>query len=159
MSKWQLMKTLSESLLPKDTHLLLKGSNPGDILEELLLPLRHDSRVRDWEIFRSSLVPSPSAATPGDDSCIMSLHHCRTDSISSLVLAAGKSQSGIATSETGIKTHLYFIAGIPSALNTEYLRVLGAISRVCRDPDSITELLAATNPVDFISILEKGCSR
>jgi len=146
------MRTLSESLLPKDTHLQLKGSNPGDILEELLMPLRQDSRVRDWEGFRSSIIATPPAVSPGENSCSMTLHHSRSDTVTSLVLAVGRSRSAS-------KSQLYVVAGIPSALNPEYLRVLGAISRVCQESKSIKELLEVPTHAEFISCLEKGCSQ
>ena len=151
------MSTLADSLLTKDIHLHLRSTNHGDALEELLVPLRNDSRVREWEKLRSAIVmAAPSESSEGRDSAMV-LHHARSESASSLVLAVGRSRSGIGSSGHKAKVHLVLVACIPEALNNEYLRILGAISRVCRDPAHFESLLSVTTPLEFMTFLEKGC--
>jgi mannitol/fructose-specific phosphotransferase system IIA component (Ntr-type) len=151
------MNTLCDSLLSKDVRLPLKASDHHDALEEILSSLRSDVRVRDWEELRSTLLSNSLKeqfhAIPG----AMFLHHCRTESVTELILAAGRHTCGIVMPGRKERIHLVFVAAIPEALNTEYLRILGAISRVCNDPASMKELLACGNTVEFLNLLEKGC--
>jgi len=151
------MSILSSSLLPKDIHLHLKGSNHGDVLEELIFPLRSDPRVGNWEKLRASLVASSTKEIFRECPSAMFLHHGRTESVTSLVLAAGRSDFGFISPFQDERIRLVFVAAIPDALNNEYLRILGAISRVCREEEGLSKLLNASDQGAFISVLEKGC--
>lgn len=151
------MSILSDSLLAKNIHLSLKASGHRDAFEELLFPLRGDKRVKDWEKLRSGL----AASLPGEGNplapCPILLHHSRSESVSDLVIAAGRSKDGITLPGQAERIGLVFVAAIPSALNNEYLRILGAISRVCREKSAMRALMEATDPDSFLGILEKEC--
>lgn len=151
------MSILSDSLLAKNIHLSLKASGHHDAFEELLFPLRGDKRVKDWENLRAGL----AASLPGEGNplapCPILLHHSRSESVSDLVIAAGRSKDGITIPGQAERIRLVFVAAIPSALNNEYLRILGAISRVCREKSAMRALMEATDPDSFLGILEKEC--
>jgi mannitol/fructose-specific phosphotransferase system IIA component (Ntr-type) len=151
------MSTLSESLLRKDVRLELKATDPHDSLEEILSPLRGDPRVRDWDRLRETLIANASNDIFREVPGAMFLHHGRTESVSELVLAIGRSSHGIVIPGLQERIHLIFIAAIPEALNNEYLRILGAISRVCHDPFSLRELLDTNDAAEFLALMEKGC--
>jgi len=151
------MSTLSSSLLYKDVRLELKSSDHHDVLEELLLPLRSDARVHDWELLRAAILSNSPDDILREAPSQMLLHHSRTESVSELVLSAGRSIAGIDVPGTRNKIHLVILAAIPEALNNEYLRILGAISRVCRDSSTLKELLESKAPDEFLTLLEKGC--
>ena len=85
------------------------------------------------------------------------LHHGRTESVSSLVLAVGRSSTGLGSKPTGESPRLLIVAAIPEAMNNEYLRILGAISRVCREENCLRALLNAERSDSFLAALEKGC--
>ena len=151
------MNTLSNSLLSKDVRLQLKASDHHDALEEILSPLRSDARVRDWEALRLALLAHSLNETFREVPGAMFLHHCRTESVSDLVLAAGRSTPGILMPGREERVHLIFVAAIPEALNNEYLRILGAISRVCSAPETMQNLLDFENTEEFLTFLERGC--
>lgn len=151
------MSILSDSLLTKNINLSLKASGHRDALEELLSPLRRDDRVKDWERLRSVLASTlPEKADPIAPSRIL-LHHGRCECVSDLLIVAGRSQTGISVPGQEEKVGLVFVAAIPGALNNEYLRILGAISRVCRKDSETTGLMQAPDPASFLRALEKGC--
>jgi mannitol/fructose-specific phosphotransferase system IIA component (Ntr-type) len=153
------MGTLSTSLLSKDIHLELRASNPADALEEVLSSLRSDDRVGDWDSLRVSLLNgSPIDCGPGDHGMII-LHHRRTASVSGMVLAAGRFPLGIAVEGCANQLRMIFVAAIPESLNNEYLRIIGAVSRICGNPDSFDRLMDAQDPAEFLAILEEGCRR
>jgi PTS system fructose-specific IIC component len=151
------MSILSDSLLTKDIRLGLKTSDRGDALEELLSPLRTDPRILDWEMLAGSIRTASNSKNLTGSGGMILLHHGRTESVSSLVLAAGRSATGFEIPGSEDRIHLVFLAAIPETLNNEYLRVLGAISRVCLAPGSLRALLEAPDPANFLSLLEKGC--
>ena len=151
------MSILTDSLLAKDIHLSLKASGHQDAFEELLSPLCSDERVKDWEKLRATLTSSPVACTDSGEHSPILLHHCRSEYVTDLVIAAGRSSSGIPHPDQKGKVELVFVAAIPGSLNNEYLRILGAISRVCRDENALGDLRQASTPASFLKILEKGC--
>jgi mannitol/fructose-specific phosphotransferase system IIA component (Ntr-type) len=87
----------------------------------------------------------------------MLLHHARTESVTALILAAGRRDGGLISSGPGNQARLVFVAIIPEAMNNEYLRILGAIARVCREEDHLKALLEAGDQNQFLSQLEQGC--
>jgi mannitol/fructose-specific phosphotransferase system IIA component (Ntr-type) len=151
------MSILADSLLSKDIHLSLKSSGHQDAIEELLSPLRGDERVKDWEKLRATL----TATLPDRGNSIVLPHillqHGRSESVSDLVIAAGRSKSGIPLPGQEGKADLVFVAAIPGTLNNEYLRILGAISRVCTEGAALSALMESTTQASFLKILEKGC--
>ncbi len=151
------MSTLCDSLLTKDVKLQLKASDHHDALEEILTPLRSDVRVRDWEELRETLLSNSVKEPFRDFPGAMFLHHCRTESVTELVLAAGRNPSGMFMPGREERIHLVFVAAIPEALNNEYLRILGAISRICSNPATMKELIDCENTAEFLALLEKGC--
>jgi len=151
------MSTISDSLLTKDIHSQLKANDHRDALEELLSPLRSDSRVRDWTQLRSSLLADFPNEHFAESPSTLFLHHGRTESVSSLVLALGRSKEGLALPGQEHRVHLVIAAAIPEELNNEYLRILGAISRICREPSTLSGLLEAKGQSEILTLLEKGC--
>jgi mannitol/fructose-specific phosphotransferase system IIA component (Ntr-type) len=153
------MGTLASSLLAKDIHLALRAGNTADALEEVLSGLRNDGRVKDWDTLRSSLVNgSPIDCGPGQNGMII-LHHRRTAGITSMVLAAGRFSPGIAIEGCMAPLRMVFVAAVPESLNNEYLRIIGAVSRICGNPDSFERLMGAADSAEFLHILEEGCRR
>jgi mannitol/fructose-specific phosphotransferase system IIA component (Ntr-type) len=153
------MGTLASSLLAKDIHLTLRSGNSADALEEVLSGLRNDRRVKDWDILRSSLVNgSPIDCGPGENGMII-LHHRRTPGITSMVLAAGRFPSGISVEGCTALLRMVFVAAVPESLNNEYLRIIGAVSRICGNPESFERLMGAADSAEFLHILEEGCRR
>lgn len=153
------MATLSAALLAKDIHLDLRSSNPGDALEEVLSSLRNDNRVADWKDLRDSLAQgSPIDCGPGENGMII-LHHRRTSSISGMVLAAGRFNRGLSVTGCDRALRMLFVAAIPESLDNEYLRILGAVSRVCGDGNSFARLMNAGDTGTFLAVLTEGCRR
>jgi len=151
------MNLIAESLRSKDLRLALKATDHRDALEEVLSGFRSDARVRDWEKLRASLQTDSANETFRENPSAMFLHHSRTESVTGLILAVGRSKEGLSIAGREEKIHLIFVAAMPTAMNNDYLRILGAVARVCREPSSFQELLNAEDPAGFLSVLEKGC--
>jgi mannitol/fructose-specific phosphotransferase system IIA component (Ntr-type) len=76
-----------------------------------------------------------------------------------MVLAAGRFTPGLPVQGCDRPLRMIFVAAIPESLDNEYLRVLGAVSRICGDEHSFERLMTASDSAVFISILEEGCRR
>ena len=149
------MTPISEILLPAQINLALAARDQAGGVDEVLSKLNGDPRVQDWSALMQS-VTERNAPALSCNSCGICIAHGRTNAVSSLVMAAGRSSKGLASPEVRDKVRLVFVAGIPSAFDSEYLRIVGAIARLCRDKSLLDKLLAAQDPGDFIKLLSVG---
>lgn len=147
------MISLEEALLPGHINLSLVADNKSAAIREVVGTLRGDSRVENWNELEKSILErnAPAVVSGGCGICIA---HGRTSAVSSIVMAAGRSEKGISFSEIEVPVRLIFVAGIPVALSSEYLRLVGAIARICRDEVALHKLLALKDPQKFVDFLK-----
>jgi PTS system fructose-specific IIA component len=139
-------------------NLSLRADAKTAAVEEVLSALRGDERVTNWEELRKVVVErdAPAIEHEGRSICIA---HGRTKAVTALTMAAGRSEAGVICPETKLRVHLLFVVGIPSTMDSEYLRLVGAIVRVCRDEALMAELLAAPDGGAFVEGLASATVR
>jgi mannitol/fructose-specific phosphotransferase system IIA component (Ntr-type) len=147
------MISFSQILLPEHINLHLDATDQNSAVEELLFPLRGDIRIPDWGALHSAVFDRDAPAVPVDETCAIVIAHGRTNAVHSLVMSAGRSSPGFSSTAVQGKIRLVFVVGIPTALNQDYLRVIGTIARLCGKPDRLEKLLAAPTPRDFLHLL------
>ncbi len=147
-----------EILRPSDVALELRARDKSAALEEILSEVRGDARVLHWEKLRAAVLQrdAPALAVGARGLCIA---HGRTEAVDDLVVAVGRSAEGIVFPEIDVPVNLVFVAGIPSAMDSEYLRIVGAIARVCRDQAMFDELLAVPDGEAFVERLAAATER
>jgi mannitol/fructose-specific phosphotransferase system IIA component (Ntr-type) len=150
--------TIDEILHPADVNLSLKADAKTAAIEEVLGQLRGDERVTNWEELRNAVIARDAPAIEHEGRCIC-IAHGRTKAVNGLAVAAGRSERGVVCPETNLRVHLLFAVGIPTTMSSEYLRLVGAIARVCREPAQIDELLAAPDEEAFVEILAAATER
>lgn len=152
------MIPIAEILTSDHVNLALASRDQAGGVEEVLAKLNGDPRVENWEELRSSVIErnAPALSAGGCGICIA---HGRTNAVHSLVMAAGRSTTGVSSPEIREKVRLIFVAGIPSAFDSEYLRIVGAIARVCRDEAVLKKLLTVDDPAKFVALLASGEAR
>lgn len=148
------MTPIGDILQPDHVNLALAAETQLEAVEEVLSKLNGDARVRDFAVLRDAVLVRNAPAIE-ENGCGICLAHGRTEAISSIVMAAGRSLGGIPNG-TNEPVRLVFVAGIPGAFNAEYLRIVGAIARICRDRHQLDRLLAAKTPEEFIGLLGAG---
>ena len=79
--------------------------------------------------------------------------HARTKLVDEVVLAIGRSESGIPWTGKGEIAHLIFLIAVPERLISDYLVVVGAIARITKDRPLRTLLLHAESMEDFVATL------
>ncbi len=149
------MTPIAEILHPGHVNLALTAGNKADAVQEVLAKLNGDVRVGDFTALGESVL-SRNAPAIAESGCGICLAHGRTDSVASLVLAAGRSQEGFLCDDVAVPVKLVFVAGIPAAFNSEYLRIVGAIARICRNKHQLERLLTAKTAGHFVDLLGVG---
>jgi PTS system fructose-specific IIC component len=146
---------IEDVLKPDDVHLSLAAQTKEGAVEEVLAKLNGDPRVKEWETLRTIVLSHPSAAlaNQGWGICIA---HGRTSAVTDLVVAAGRSDKGVSDPLTAEPVRLVFVAGIPTTMSSEYLRVVGAIARVCRNEKDLEDLLLAKTGEAFVELLQSA---
>ena len=147
------MISISEILLPEHINLDLHAPDSRTAVEELLFPLRGDIRISDWDALREAILERDAPAIPAGPDCALLIAHGRTNSVNSLVMAAGRSLAGFPADGIEGKIRLIFVVGIPTALSQDYLRVVGTIARLCAKPDHLEKLLATSQAAQFLALL------
>jgi len=146
------MITIADILHPKDIDLDLKMSNQEEAINHVAALLKEDDRIKDWNAFYSGLASKQPcvAAAGGTEICIP---HTRTNSVTSMVLAVGRSRGGIVVKEADFPVHFIFVIGVPLALAADYLRIIGALARIFKEPMSRERLRKAESPEKFLELL------
>ncbi len=109
--------------------------------------LSGDTRVGAWEEFWSS-IGARQVVDLADCAGHVMIAHGRGKSVADLALAAARWSGPEGPC-------LIFVFAIPAAMSGEYLRKVGALARVCREPQKLGALVSAATPEDFAALLEE----
>ena len=145
------MISIRQILQPGQVNLFLSALTQPTAVEEVLGSLSGDVRVMDWDALRGAVIQRNAPAISSSP-CGIVIAHGRTNAVNALVMAAGRSPEGLHVTDIPELVRLVFVVGIPSALNNEYLRVVGTIARLCSKPALVGELLATADPDAFIEL-------
>ena len=155
MERNRYMTTLSNVLAPEHVRLNLAAATSEAAIKEVAGLLRDDPDVLDWEKFYSELrVAAPCAAERGCDFGIC-IPHTRTSAVRAMVISVGRFEPGLVFEGCPQLIRYVFCIGMPSALDADYLRILGLLARILKDPDTEQELRDAQTPSAFVSTLSR----
>ena len=149
------MTPIGDVLQPDHVTLALAARDPAGAVEEVIAKLDGDERVKNLSILREAILKEAAPAI-SENGCGICIAHGRTESITSLVMAAGRSTEGVRYPGLADPVKLVFVAGIPNAFTSEYLRIVGAIVRMCRDKRQLHRLLVARDAERFVALLGSG---
>ena len=146
---------ISDILTSSHINLALAAHDQAEGVQEVLSRLNGDPRVTDWDSLAQT-VTGRNAPAISCGPCGICIAHGRTNAVQSLVMAAGRSVDGLTSPDIREPVRLVFVAGIPAAFHSEYLRVVGAIARLCHDRALLNKLLSVKNPEEFVGLLSSG---
>ncbi len=148
------MITIDDILSPRRVLLDLTATTQGSAIHEIAGLLKGDERVVDWNGFVASLKNGGSCVS-NENGYGLCIPHARTNCVTAMVMAAGRSRDGILfdTVEGPMRIHYIFVIGVPLAMASDYLRIIGALARMFRSPQNEAELRRARNPQEFIAML------
>lgn len=91
-----------------------------------------------------------------DTTCLgneIALPHARTEHVSDLVLAVGRSSAGVNFEKDNQTVRLLFVLGTPKTNPMGYLQVVSTLCKIFKDPANREALLAATTAESFVEVL------
>ncbi|MFV0415184.1 MAG: PTS sugar transporter subunit IIA [Chthoniobacterales bacterium] len=148
------MILIEDILHSESVHLEMAAQNKEDAIEQLLQGFTADPRVTDMGAFRKAVFLR-GAPVMEENKTGVCIAHGRTSAVKSLVFGAARLKDPVVCSVVKVPVSLFFIAGIPAAFNSEYLRVVGAVARICRDTETFKQLMEVDNPQGFVQLLQK----
>ena len=137
---------------PARIVLHLKSTKRTAALNEIAQLLTVHPLVTNFDGFYAELL----ARDRLDTTCLgngIALPHARTEHVKGMVLAIGRSDTGIVMDEKSDPVRLFFVLGTPKTQPGDYLAVVSALCRILRDSAPRDALLAAATPEDFIGVI------
>ena len=142
---------LVELVQPNLVLLDLKETKRTAAIHEVAKLLEKDPDVLNFQSFYDELLARErlEATSLGYG---VAFPHARTDHVKKMVLAVGRSSTGVLFENSGEKIHFIFVIGTPRRMVTEYLALVGAMARLLRSDEVRQKLLAAKTPEDFAAV-------
>jgi mannitol/fructose-specific phosphotransferase system IIA component (Ntr-type) len=152
MERQRDMITIGNILRPKRMDLTLGAAIQEEAIYRVASLLKDDDRVKDWNAFYSTLIGKNPCVANGNNFEIC-IPHARTDAVSAMVMAFGRSSLSANCENNGIKVRYIFVIGVPTALAADYLRIIGALARIFKDPLAESSLRQASTVEQLLTIL------
>jgi len=142
---------LVELVQPNLVLLDLKETKRTAAIHEVAKLLEKDPDVLNFQSFYDELLARErlEATSLGYG---VAFPHARTDHVKKMVLAVGRSSTGVLFENSGEKIHFIFVIGTPRRMVTEYLALVGAMARLLRSDEVRQKLLAAKTPEEFAAV-------
>jgi mannitol/fructose-specific phosphotransferase system IIA component (Ntr-type) len=152
MERQRRMITLGDILRSQCIDLNLTHTSQDAAIHHMAELLRGDERVNDWPgLLRGIQSRDPCIA--GGQEFDICIPHARTDAVNAMVMAAGRSAAGIERGEGKGRVHYVFVIGVPVPQVSDYLRIIGALARIFRHPET-EQMLRSTGTVQgFLDLL------
>lgn len=143
---------LADLINPRQIVLNLRARTQAEAIHELVDVLANAGKINQAERFLEELRAREAVnSTYAADG--VAFPHARTKLVDQIVLAIGRSETGIPWTGKGEIAHLVFLIAVPERLISDYLVVVGAIARITRDSPLRTLLLHAENLDEFVATL------
>ena len=134
---------------PARVRLDLVAGSRDEAVRDVAELLRGDAKIGSWDAFWKSIGPKQIVDLKGCG-CGVCLAHGRDGSVRDLVLAAGRMADAAAP---GLPRFV-FVFAIPAAMAEDYLRVVGALARLCGEKKKFDVLCRAATPEALADALE-----
>ena len=146
------MITIGDILSPDHILLDLKAGTHIQAVAKVAELLESDERVNDWERFYAGLLAG-SACMANEHGSALCIAHVRTHAVNAMTMAVGRSAEGIPVAGDPMRVRLIFVIGVPVALASDYLRIIGALARIFRTEAGESALLEASTNAEFFDTL------
>jgi mannitol/fructose-specific phosphotransferase system IIA component (Ntr-type) len=151
------MISIADTLEPDRVRLSLQSDIVSIAIDEVAALLRNVPAVLDWDELHAGLHRSTPCLTESEGEFAICLPHARTDAVTSMVMAVGRSLSGMNFAGCAVPVRYIFCIGAPKALANDYLRIVGLLARILKQPKTEQTLRTAQSPIEFVhqlSVLE-----
>ena len=145
---------LSSLLEPACIALNLQSSKRTAALHEVAQLLETHPNVANFPGFYNELL----ARERLDTTCLgneIALPHARTEHVKKIVIAVGRSATGVHFENADQNVRLLFVLGTPKSNPGDYLMLVGSLCRLIKDATSREALLNAPTPEAFIATVQE----
>lgn len=148
---------LTQLLDPARINLQVKSTKRTAALHEVANLLATHPGVQNFDGFYAELLARDRLDTTSLGHGF-AVPHARTDHVTQIVLAIGRSDAGIPFDE-GETVRLMFMLGTPKSRPGDYLQVLSLLCRTLKDPANRDAFLNAPTPEEFIRVVTAAEAR
>ncbi|HVS51862.1 MAG TPA: PTS sugar transporter subunit IIA [Opitutaceae bacterium] len=141
---------ITSLLDPARIALHVQSTKRTAALNEIARLLEHAPDVVNFAGFYDELL----ARDRLDTTCLgngIALPHARTEHVKKIVMAVGRSDTGIPFDANGEIVRLFFVLGTPKTKPGDYLAVVSALCKILKDPVDRASFLNAPTPEAFIA--------
>jgi len=145
---------LSSLLEPSRILLNLQSTKRTAALNEVAKLLETHPNVVNFAGFYQELL----ARERLDTTCLgneVALPHARTEHVRKIVIAVGRSDTGVHFENGDQNVRLMFVLGTPKSNPGDYLMLVGSLCRLIKDAPHREALLAAPTPEAFIAKVQE----
>ncbi len=148
------MITIADILRPEHVILEVAATTFDGAIAEVAAPLRKDERVLNWDAVLAGFF-KVAPCLPASPDFAICIPHVRTDELTSLAMSVGRSTRGIPFPASPVPVRYIFCIGVQLALAADYLRIVGLIARLVKDPSSEERLRKAPTGIEFVQALSR----
>ena len=149
------MSVRLSSLLAPDRILLdLQSTKRTNALNEVARLLENHPDVANFAGFYQELL----ARERLDTTCLgneIALPHARTEHVKKIVIAVGRSPTGVLFENSNQNVRLMFVLGTPKSNPGDYLMLVGSLCRLIKEAPQREALFAAPTPEAFIATVKE----
>ena len=144
---------LSSLLAPERILLNLQSTKRTQALNEVARLLENHPDVANFAGFYQELL----ARERLDTTCLgneIALPHARTEHVKKIVIAVGRSPTGVHFENSNQNVRLMFVLGTPKSNPGDYLMLVGSLCRLIKEAPQREALFAAPTPEAFIATVK-----
>lgn len=149
------MITIADALTPEHVRIDLRAESFEDAITELVVSLKQDERVDDWQSLVTSLRARPPCKVSDAAEFGICIPHVRTNAVNAIVMSAGHCEHPLMLPDCARPIRYFFCIAVPQAMAADYLRIAGALMRLLKDPEAERAVREAASPGAFVAALSR----
>lgn len=147
---------ISPLLRPEYINLDLKAHTRLDALHELTQLVKPHPCMKDFSAFCRAVHEREAMGTTALTGHEIAIPHARTEQVSDILLAVGRSHTGILfEGKEPQMVKLIFLLGTPKKMVMEYLQLLGSLAKLLKEENFRASLLAAQSPEQIVQTFQQ----
>lgn len=149
------MITIADTLTTDRVALDLVAADHHTAIQQVADLLENVPEVLDWEALCCGLRASAPCLTERGAPFAICLPHARTDAVTGMVMSVGRFMDTIPFPDCEHAIRYVFCIGVPKAMASDYLRIVGLLARILKEPGSEALLHEAQSPQEFVERLSR----
>lgn len=147
------MISIADTLRPERIRLSLTATDRDAAIRETAELLHSSPSVLEWSPLLAGLLNRAPTIADRTADFAFCLPHARTDAVNTMVMSIGIAPDGVVFPDSEKPVRYIFCIGLPQALAPDYLRIVGLLSRILKDPANEAMLRTSTSTSELIDEL------